>query len=109
MKKQERKSLTRKIVLGALLVLALNLAAGPAAMAVVESSESMTGIESITGIVYAEGPDAGYFIMAESGDYLVVNFDMSEKDGRTVKATGWVSEGDYGKEIHVTSVVEITQ
>ena len=103
MKKQERKSLTRKVVFGALLVLALHLAAAPAAMAMV------VGSESITGTVYVEGPDAGYFIMAESDDYLVVGFDLSKMVGMTVKATGTLSEGDYGKEIHATSVVEMPQ
>ena len=100
MKKQERKSLTRKVVFGALLVLALHLAAAPAAMAMAASGES------ITGIVYVADPDAGYFIMAQSEDYHVVGFDLSKMVGMTVEVTGTLSEGDYGKEIHVTSVHE---
>ena len=91
-----RKSLIRTALVGALLVLALHLVAGPAAMAVVADSASVTGTVAET--------DAGYVIIAEFEDYLVVGFDLSDMVGMTVKATGMVSEGDGGKEIRATSV-----
>ena len=96
-----RKSLTRTALFGALLVLAMNLVVGPTAMAKVADGSSVTGA-IIEGTV-AETND-GYVIMAESEDYLVVGLDLSDMVGLTVKATGTVSEGDGGKEIHATSV-----
>ena len=98
MNRHENKSLTRMALFGALMVLALHLIAGPAAMAMVAES-------SITGTI-VESED-GYIIMAEFEDYLVVGVDVSEWVGRTVKATGTVSEGDGGKEIHATSVEKL--
>ena len=94
-----RKSLTRTALFGALLVLAMNLVAGPAVMAMVSESDSVTGTVMST-------PN-GYVIMSESEDYLVVGLDLSDMVGKTVEATGTVSEGDGGKEIHATSVEEL--
>ncbi len=94
-----RKSLLRSALFGVLFVLAMNLVAGPAAMAMVAESESITG-------TIAETED-GYIIMAEFEDYLVFGIDVSEWVGRTVKATGTVDEGDGGKEIHATSVEKL--
>ena len=100
MNKHARKSLTRTALFGALMVLALHLIAGPAAMAMVVDMESVTG-------TVAETED-GYIIMAGSEDYLVVGpFDLSGMVGMTVEATGTVSEGDGGKEIHASSVEEL--
>ncbi len=97
-------SLTKTALFGALMVLALHLIAGPAAMAMVVDGATVTHA-SIAGTV-AE-TDAGYVIMAESEDYLVVGLDLSDMVGLTVKATGMVSEGDGGKEIQATSVEEM--
>ena len=94
-----RKSLTRTALVGALLVLVLSLAAGPAAMAVVADDDTVTGTVAST-------PD-GYVIMAEDEDYLVVGFDLSDMVDKTVEATGTVSEGDGGMEVHATSVEEL--
>ena len=102
MNKYERKSLMRMALLGTLLVLALHLAAGPAAMAMVASNESIIGI--------VEETDAGYVIMVENEDYedyLVVGSDLSDMVGLTVKATGMVILGANGKEMHATSVEEM--
>jgi len=99
MNKHKRKSILRTALFGALLVLALHLVAGPAAMAMVVDGESITGIVAET--------DAGYVIIAEFEDYLVVGLDLSDMIGLTVKATGTVSEGDDGKEIHATSVEQM--
>ena len=99
MNKHKRKSILRTALFGALLVLALHLVAGPAAMAMVVDMESVTGV--------VEETDAGFIIMADFEDYLVVGpFDLSGMVGMTVEATGTVSEGDGGKEIHATSVEE---
>jgi len=94
-----RKSSMRMALFGALLVLALHLVAGPAAMAMVAESESITGTVMSTG--------DGYVIDTESGYYLLVDLDLSDMVGLTVKATGTVSEGVGGKEIRATSVEEM--
>jgi len=99
MNKHKRKSILRTALFGALLVLAMNLVAGPAAMARVVGSDSITGIVAET--------DAGYIIIAEFEDYLVVGLDLSDMVGLTVKATGTVSEGAGGKEIHATTVEQM--
>lgn len=91
-----RKSLTGMVLFGALLVLAVHLAAGTAAMAKVADSTSIMGIVAVT--------DAGYVIIGESEDYLVVGFDLSGMINMTVKATGIISESDGIKEIRATSV-----
>ena len=97
MNKDARRLTLRTALFGALLVLAMNLVAGPAAMAMVVDMGSVTG-------TVAETED-GYIIMAGSEDYLVVGpFDLSGMVGMTVEATGTVSEGDSGKQIHATSV-----
>ncbi len=99
MNRHEKKSITRMALFGALMVLALHLIAGPAAMAMVAEGETVTGIIAET--------DAGHVIMAEFEDYLVVGIDVSGWEGMTVKATGTVAEGDGGKEIHATSVEKL--
>ena len=99
MNKHARKSLTRTALFGALLVLAMNLVAGPAVMAMVSESDSVTGTVMST-------PD-GYVIDAGSEYYLVVGLDLSEMVTKTVEVTGTVSEGAGGKEIFATSVEEL--
>ena len=99
MNKDARKSILRTALMGALLVLVMNLVAGPAAMARVSDDDTVTGIVAQT--------DAGYVIVAESEEYLVVGFDLSDMVGLTVEATGTVSEGDGGMEVHATSVEEL--
>ena len=99
MNKHGSKSIMKTALFGALFMLALHLAAAPAAMAVVAASESIIGT--------VEETDAGYVIMAESEDYLVFGFDLSGMVGMWVKATGTVSEGENGKEIHATSIEEM--
>ena len=98
MNTHKRKSILRTALFGALLVLALHLVAGPAAMAMVAES-------SVTGTIVET--QAGYVIMAEYEDYLVVGIDVSGWEGMTVKATGTVAEGDGGKEIHARSVEKL--
>ena len=99
MNKDARKSILRTALFGALLVLVMNLVAGPAAMARVSDDDAVTGIVAQT--------DAGYVIVAESEEYLVVGFDLSDMVGLTVEATGTVSEDNGGKEIHATSVEQM--
>ena len=99
MNKDARKSILRTALMGALLVLVMNLVAGPAAMARVSDDDTVTGIVAQT--------DAGYVIVAESEEYLVVGFDLSDMVGMTVEATGTVAEDDGGKQIHASSVEEL--
>jgi hypothetical protein len=96
MNRRKNKSLTRAALFGAIMVLALQLITGPAAMAMVEEGDNVTGVVAVT--------DAGYVIMTDTGDYLVVGFDLTDMVGMMVEAIGTVSEGDGGKEIHATSV-----
>ena len=93
------KSLTRTALFGALLVLAVSLVAGPAAMAVVADSASVTGTVMSTS--------DGYVIDAGSEYYRVVGFDLSDMVTKTVEVTGTVSEDNGVKKIHATSVEEL--
>ena len=99
MNKPGKKSLISMALIGTLFMLALHLALVPATMAIVAESE-------IVGTIEDKG-DGYYAIKVESEDYLVVGIDVSEWVGRTVRATGVVSEGEGGKEIHATTVEKL--
>jgi hypothetical protein len=99
MNKYESKSLMRTALLGTLLILALHLATGPAAIGMVATNESIIG--------FVDETDSGYFIMTESEYYLVVGFDLSDMVGTMVEATGMITAGEGGKEIHATSVEKL--
>lgn len=58
--------------------------------------------ETVTGTVIET--DAGLTIAAVDGQYLVSGYDMSEMVGKTVKATGAVTEEEGVKTINVISV-----
>jgi len=66
----------------------------------------VAGVEgTITGAVVESSE--GLIIVAEDADYLVSGADLSSLIGKTVKATGLISEDAYGKTIHVTSVFPV--
>lgn len=66
---------------------------------------AMVAEESVVGEVV--NSSSGYAIATEGGYYMVDGYDVSGLIGKTVKATGSVSEEGGGKTIHVTSVEEI--
>jgi hypothetical protein len=72
------------------------------------TSMAIAGEESITGVV--EQTDQGIVISADDGaSYLVQGQNLSAMVGKTLKATGTLSEGENGKVITVTHIEEISQ
>ena len=64
--------------------------------------------QSIMGTV--EKTDQGFVISADNGDsYQVMGADLSEMVGKTVKATGTLSEGPSGKELTVIQIEEVNE
>jgi hypothetical protein len=61
--------------------------------------------ESIVGEIVSS--NAGYAIVTDGGWYLVEGYDVSGLLGKTVKATGSVSEEGGVKTITVTTLEEI--
>jgi len=67
---------------------------------------AMVAQESVTGEVVNSG--SGYAIVAEDGAwYLVQGYDVSGLVGKTVQATGSISEEGGVKNINVTALEEI--
>ena len=64
--------------------------------------------ETLTGIV--EQGDQGIVLSADDGEtYIVQGQDLSGMVGKTVKATGTLSEDASGKTITITNVEEIKE
>jgi hypothetical protein len=78
---------------------------------------TIIGLLSVTGAMAAdeqtisgtiEKGDAGIVLTADDGmTYAVQGKDLSDMVGKSVKATGTLSESDSGKTISVIKVVEI--
>ena len=87
---------TRKnIIKLVLFTLALSLFAG------IAYAGDMT---TITGIV--EQTDAGFVIKTADGEYAAEGADLATLVGKTIAATGQVTESDAGKVFHVKGVKE---
>lgn len=72
------------------------------------TSLAIAGEESITGVV--EQTEQGIVISADDGaSYLVQGQNLSAMVGKTLKATGTLSEGENGKVITVTHIEEISE
>lgn len=72
------------------------------------TSLAIAGEESITGVVGQT--EQGIVISADDGvSYLVQGQDLSAMVGKTLKATGTLSEGETGKVITVTQIEEISE
>jgi hypothetical protein len=69
------------------------------------TSFAMVPEESIVGEIVSS--NAGYAIVTDGGWYLVEGYDVSGLLGKTVKATGSVSEQGGVKTITVTALEEI--
>lgn len=83
----------------------LTLAMCAAVVCFAVTSVATVSEDSITGTLVHS--DSGYFIVNDSGRYLVADYDVSGLLGKTVKVTGSVSEEEGGdKTIHVMSVEE---
>ena len=64
--------------------------------------------ETLTGVI--EQSDQGIVLSADDGEtYVVQGQDLSGMVGKSVKATGTLSEGTSGMTITVTSVEEINE
>lgn len=89
-------------MIGKALVLAMVLA-------FIASVGSVTAEDSVTGTIHQS--DSGeVMIKAEDGaDYMVMGADISEMVGKTVKATGTLSEEGDVKVIEVMSMEEVTE
>ncbi len=69
---------------------------------------AMAAEETITGLV--ESGDQGIVLSGDDGEtYMVKGKDLSGMVGKSVKATGTLSEGESGKTITITSVEEIKE
>jgi len=69
---------------------------------------AMAAEETVTGVI--EQGDQGIVLSADDGEtYMVQGQDLSEMVGKSVKATGMLSEGESGKTITVTKVEEIKE
>ena len=69
------------------------------------TSFAMVAEESVTGTV--ANSSSGYAIATDGGYYMVAGYDISGLLGKTVKATGSVSEEGGVKTITVTALEEI--
>lgn len=89
-------------MIGKALVLAMVLA-------FIASVGLVTAEDSVTGTIHQS--DSGeVMIKAEDGaDYMVMGADISEMVGKTVKATGTLSEEGDVKVIEVMSMEEVTE
>lgn len=68
----------------------------------------MAAEETLTGLV--EESDQGIVLSADDGEtYMVQGQDLSAMVGKSVKATGTLSEGESGKTITISSVEEIKE
>lgn len=78
-------------------------------LAFIASVGSVTAEDSVTGTIHQS--DSGeVMIKAEDGaDYMVMGADISEMVGKTVKATGTLSEEGDVKVIEVMSMEEVTE
>jgi hypothetical protein len=65
----------------------------------------LEGTDSVTGMV--EQSEAGVFISADDGDYLVGGSDLSAMVGKMVTATGNIIEDVDGLTIVVSSFEEV--
>jgi hypothetical protein len=74
----------------------------------VAATTAIANEQSITGTV--EKTDQGVVISTESGDtYQVMGKDLSDMVGKTVKATGTLSEGTSGKALIVIQVEPVNE
>jgi TRAP-type uncharacterized transport system substrate-binding protein len=97
----KQRKFSVRLLLCALLVLAVVLAA------VACTKQTTTPTKEITGTV--EQTDQGVVITSEGegGQYLVAGQDLSAMLGKKVKASGTVTEAEGRKTINVTSVTEV--
>ncbi|PID76234.1 MAG: hypothetical protein CSB22_00185 [Deltaproteobacteria bacterium] len=61
----------------------------------------------ITGVI--EQTDTGFVIKTHDGDVAAEGADLATMVGKTVKATGQVTEGDAGKVFNVMSIEEVQE
>lgn len=85
----------------------LRIASIVLAICFVTSMAAIAGGQGVTGKV--EKTSSGIVIQSGADTYMVMGKDLSPMVGKTVKATGTITEGAQGKTLKVTKVEEIKE
>ena len=91
--------LKKNIIKLVFFALVISLSAG-----IVSAGEDKT---TITGVV--EQTDVGFIIKTADGEFAAEGADLANWVGKTIEATGQVTEGDTGKVFNVIAIKEVRE